>query len=138
MTSSNLRTITHFLTPRLNSCTNGITFSTNLAPRGTVTSGSFHPWDSKGAPNVPHWLPVLILAFKNTISPNFSNTFTPLKLLKNAQHFIRSKKAHQDVENFQLGHPFCFNFADVKIDTLIVNFSSWGGLPLRFIYIYKS
>ena len=87
MTSSNLQKITHFLTPRLKSGTKGITFSTNLAPRGTVTSSTFHPWDSRGAPNVPHWLPVLILDFKITISQFFSNTFTPWKLLKKCTAF---------------------------------------------------
>ena len=45
----------------------GVTFSANLAPEETVTSTTFHPWDSRWARHVLKWAQNVILGFKITI-----------------------------------------------------------------------
>ena len=67
----------------------GVAFFVHLAPGGTVTSPTFHPWDPRWLSNCPHWLPIVILGFKIVIFSTFSHTSIPKKLLKNAQSAMR-------------------------------------------------
>ena len=55
----------------------GVAFFVHLAPGGTVTSPTFHPWDPRWLSNCPHWLPIVILGFKIVIFSTFHTHLYP-------------------------------------------------------------
>ena len=99
----------------------GVTFSANLAPEGTVTSATFHPWDSRWARHVPKWAQNVILGFKITIFSVFLLNLCSGNCWK--MHSIQCDLQLKDTWKTG-GVP----------DQEIRCFSRLGGIPLSYIY----